>query len=573
MKYCLKILKFVFIPLLLYGCSKEIENDLTITNVNVINVENGEVLKSMDISINKNKISGITNHKNNIQYKGKLVDGTDKYVIPGLFDMHTHIFNNSDPQPPNIWYFPLMLANGVTGVRDMWVKTKEQSEQVVEWREKLKTNDFEGPRIMHIGRIVDGEEPINGNFDVISTFDDAKAYVLKLKNEGIDFVKVYSKINKEAYDGFIEETQKQGMYVAGHPPLSIPLEYLSNTGMKSIEHVTMHHLYFSGIEDSLRPKFTRNLLDNDALAEAVRTFDEKKFENIVKVLVENKTFISPTIWTSKIDIANLGMDFFEDQEGVPFIPPDEYAEWQHFRDTKPNLSDETNKRNDSIFVHEKFLIKKMYDAGVQLLAATDVGYYYMIPGFSLIDEVIELKDAGISELGALQTATINPAKYFNATDSLGTIEKDKLADIVILEANPLEDIKNLKKINATIINGKLFDKEALGKMKMKVLTANYKSTLKNLPPVVNPEDIKINLEKYTGEYATLNNGYTFKVVIRDSLLTIDYGYIIDKLEPFSKRLFRVQNSNVYYNFAVNEKNEIIGLEVLFNGGAFEYLKK
>ncbi len=572
MKSSFKILKFVFISVLLYGCSKEIENDLTITNVNVINVENGEVLESMDISINKNKISAITNHKSNIQYKGKLVDGTDKYVIPGLFDMHTHIFNNSDPQPPNTWYFPLMLANGVTGVRDMWVKTKEQSEQVTMWRRELETNEFEGPRIMHIGRIVDGEEPINSNFDIISTFNDAKSYVITLKNEGIDFVKVYSKINKEAYDGFIEETQKQGMYVAGHPPLSIPLEYLSNSGMKSIEHVTMHHLYFSGIEDSLRPKLTRNLLDNDALAKAVRTFDEKKFENIVKVLVENKTFISPTIWTSKIDIANLGMDFFEDQEGIPFIPLYEYAEWQHFRDTKPNLSDETNKRNDSIFVHEKFLIKKMYDAGVQLLAATDVGYYYMIPGFSLIDEVIELKDAGISELGAIQTATINPAKYFSATDSLGTIEKNKLADIVILDANPLEDINNLKKTNATIVNGKLYDKETLEKMKMKVLTSNYKSTLKNLPPI-NPDDIKIDLKKYAGEYSTLNNDYTFKIEIKDSLLTIDYGNIIDKLEPFSKRLFRVCNSNVYYNFTVNEKNEIKGIEVLFNGRAFEYLKK
>lgn len=441
-----------------------IEGDIIIKNISIINVENGNVIPSQDVVIKGETIARIESHTGKAKYKAsEIVDGSDKFLIPGLWDMHVHIFNNNDPQPPNTWYFPLMVANGITGVRDMFTKPNEQMDYIGKWRNELKTHSFIGPRIGAVGTLVDGVPRIHNSDSVVNP-TEAKAFVKKINTAGIDFVKVYGNLSKEAFDALNKEASDAGLYIAGHIPKTISPLYASNAGQKSIEHLSGVHIACSSQENNLQNKSINGVQLFEMYQEVSSSYDSVKADSLFTIFAKNKTWQCPTLIVNKVWFGGEPFSKFENDEGLKYIPKQETDEWQSLRDFKQYAPSAYQQGLTALFKDQQKMVKRMAELKVPILAGTDIGNPYVYPGYSLLDEIIELKNAGLTNLEALQTATLNPALYLKKIDSLGTVESGKYADLVILEENPLNDIKNIKSTWTTIINGRLFDKAELNRL-------------------------------------------------------------------------------------------------------------
>lgn len=402
----------------------------------------------------------------------QVVQAEGKFLIPGLWDMHVHIFNQISRRPPNTWYFPLFIANGVTSVRDMWTKP-EDMEQVREWRRLHQEGSLLVPRIAAVGTIVDGlagAEPTNMAFltlgptvDVVRTPDDARRFVRELKGAGIDFVKTYSNLRRETYFAIADEASKQGISIAGHVPLVVDAAEASSAGHRSMEHLLQVLESSSSKSQELfqvpgrewSPKWEKLMLD---------TFDRQKFLTLGAILAKNRTWQVPTLVISRHSFRQ-DLRRTRNQRWMRYIPAEEIASWTEVdpsRDLQPK-GEEKNQR-DRLWQKQLEVVRGFNEMGVRFLAGSDVGNPYIFPGFSLHEELALLVEAGLTPMEALQTATRNPARFLGASDSLGTIEAGKMADLVLLDANPLENIRNTRKIRAVIVNGRYLDRAALDKL-------------------------------------------------------------------------------------------------------------
>jgi hypothetical protein len=398
----------------------------------------------------------------------QVVDATGKYLIPGLWDMHVHVFRNASQRPPNEYYFPLFIANGITGVRDMWTKLDKVA-QVELWRKQFTERPGTVPRFGAVGTIVDGLPATWPNSDTVSTADEARRMVDTLKAGGVDFVKVYWNLSREAYFAIADQTKKQRIPFAGHVPISVSALEASDAGQRSIEHLDGISLACSTEEERLSKIKPSDLPPGKYQQQVFDTYDEQKCARLFSHFAKNSTWQVPTL--SIFQRFNIDPNTLANDERLKYIPMAEREEWKRFitRLEKRTLEQNAQRRLQVAFK----LIGGMRRAGVEFMAGTDLGNEYLYPGFSLHDELVLLVQAGLTSMEALQAATQNPAKFLGRLDSLGTIEKGKIADLVMLDANPLEDISNTRRINAVVVNGRYLPKEALQRMLAEVeATAN-----------------------------------------------------------------------------------------------------
>jgi hypothetical protein len=388
-----------------------------------------------------------------------VIDAAGKYLIPGLWDMHVHVFRNASQRRPNEYYFPLFIANGITGVRDMWTKLDKVA-QVEQWRRQFIEKPGTVPRFGAVGTIVDGLPASWPNSDTVSTADEARRMVNRLKAGGVDFVKVYWNLSREAYFAVADEAKKQRMPFAGHVPLSISAVEASDAGQRSIEHLDGISLACSADEERLSKINPSDLPPGKYEQQVFDTYDEQKCARLFSRFAKNTTWQVPTL--TIFQRFNSDPDSLANDERLKYIPIAEREEWKRFitRLQKPTTKQNAQRR---LQMYSK-LIQGMRRAGVGIMAGTDLGNEYLYPGFSLHDELVLLVNAGLTPMEALQAATRNPAKFLGKLDSLGTIEKGKLADLILLDANPLEDIRNTQRINAVVVNGRYLSKRTLRKM-------------------------------------------------------------------------------------------------------------
>jgi imidazolonepropionase-like amidohydrolase len=403
--------------------------------------------------------------------KGALVyDATGKFLIPGLWDMHVHGWDK------NI-FFPLFIANGVTGVRDMFGPLP----LIKQWRKEMEEGTTLGPRIVAAGPIVDGPKPIWAGSIAVSNADEGRKAVMTVKQGGSDFVKVYSLLPRDAYFAIADEAKRQGMVFAGHVPESVSAAEASDAGQKSVEHLTGILLACSSEEEKIKKEVEArrlagraSMLSLFAQVRALDTNDEKKAAALFARFVRNGTWMSPTIAVLR-SVAFIGDADFRNDARLNYIP--DYIRngmWGH---TAFGLNVRTPGDNENakrIFQKQLEVIGAMKRAGVEFIAGTDTPNPYVFPGFSLHDELALMVKAGFTPLEALQSATRNAAKYLGRLDSSGTIEKGKVADFVLLDADPLADIGNTKKIRAVMLGGRLVERAALDEMLAKVEAANKK---------------------------------------------------------------------------------------------------
>jgi imidazolonepropionase-like amidohydrolase len=441
---------------------------LAIVHVTVIDVTHGALHPDMTVIVRGNRIVEIKTSSRERFRDAEIVDGRGKFLIPGLWDMHVHTnFGDWIPDSKEI-ILPLFVANGVTGVRDMG----GDLHQLLDWRKQIEAGTIVGPRMAVSGPMIDGAPPhfpASASLPVTTAAEGRKA-VDDLKQGGADFIKVQSYIPHDAYFAVAEESKKQGITFVGHVPDAIRASEASNAGQKSIEHYTGIFEGCSTIEDELLkgPKGPRRV---------VETYSAPKCAELIALLAKNNTWQVPTlVWEH-------GQWLIDDLD-LSLSPGAKYAA-ASLRDTTYRKFTESIMKEldtDPVAYRRQFVAMElqmtlaMHRAGVPFLAGTDTAAgVYVMPGFSLHQELEFFVKAGFTPLEALQTATINPAKFLERTSDLGTVEKGKLADLVLLDANPLDDISNTQKISSVVLDGRYFSRADLDGILKNVETAAHKN--------------------------------------------------------------------------------------------------
>lgn len=537
-----------------------------ITDVTVVDVRDGSLLPDRLVRIEGPRIVEIRAASDGVPPTGApptevaVVDGRGGYLIPGLWDMHVHVFNNNDAQPPNTWGFPLMLANGVTGVRDMWVKPGEASDQLAAWRRGLEDGTFVGPRFGAVGTLVDGDPPIQPGARIVTTAAEARAFVDEIRAAGIDFVKPYSHLSAEAYDALAHAADEAGLYLAGHGPDALTSRQVAESGQRSLEHLTGVHVSCSSIEDELRA--SEDELNYFMMGRVfVDTFDPDKCAELYRAFREHDTWQVPTLITNRIWELTADIESLRADEGLPYTPKWESAEWDWVEGLLAYSSPEERQGYAALYALERRIVGEMYEAGVPFLAGTDVGNPYIYPGFSLIDEIAEFVAAGLPPLAALQTATLNPARYLGRDDDLGTVTEGKLADLVLLDANPLDDVGNLSRVRAVFVNGRLFDHDTLQRMRIEVVEDHFLETLSlpvPLPAIATDPEA---LAALVGDYEFVEGDPLGEVTLVDGTLRVTFDDWVDELEWLGGSMFRVPGTSVYYVFLTDAEGEVWGFEL------------
>ena len=436
------------------GLNLKAQPGMALVHVSVIDVERGKVKRDYTVLIEGERIAKVGRNVR-LPPETQIIEATGKFVIPGLWDMHVH--GTALPH-----FAELYIANGVTGVRDMFSPMDR-----IESERKAIRSGKPGPRIVAAGRIVDGPKPYWPGSIAAKDADEGRKAVQTARQEGSDFIKVYSLLPRDAYFAIAQEAKRQGMAFAGHVPEKVSAAEASDSGQRSIEHLTGVLSGCSTAEQELLcpdetiPRLQRMV---SQVSRQLETYDEKKAQALFGKFKRNHTWQCPTL-TVLHNIAFLDGGSLSNDSRLRYLPVEAVTYWNPKNDmrfTNAPASFWANMKQAERKSQE--LVKKMDKAGVEILAGTDVLNPYCFPGFSLHDELARLVEAGLSPLRALQAATLNPAKYLQREAELGSVEAGKLADLVVLEANPLEKIHNTTRIAATFANGVYYDRQALDRL-------------------------------------------------------------------------------------------------------------
>ncbi len=469
---------FIF---LISGCSKEIKGDLIIKNVAVINVADGTVANAMDVIIVKDRITEIVPSKRNTKYITKeLIDGNGHYLIPGLWDMHTHTW----------WaykeFFPLLMANGITGIREMW----GEPDSIRKIRNEIESGKILGPEIISSGAIIDGNPPLWEGSEIADSPAKAREIVRTQKVKGADFIKVYSYLERDVYFAIADECKKAGIPFSGHIPFKISLEEAVHAGQGSLDHF-FGILDFCSREKEFLVASMRKTHKNDSLFEVrkfstfinrmqfeTKTYDSSQLSGLISLLSKSNSWLCPTLIATEGSI-NRSTPDFEPKDIIRYMPDFAIQNWQPRNDPASIKSRNKNREIESEWCSQiTSLSRPLKDGGVKFLAGTDYPNPNCYPGFSLHDELrIFVEKAGFTPLEALQTATINPAVFLKMDKDIGTVETGKKATLLLLKANPLENIKNSSEIEGVILRGKFYRTTVL-KDSLERLTRKAKSTNK-----------------------------------------------------------------------------------------------
>jgi imidazolonepropionase-like amidohydrolase len=475
MKTFLILLLTILLPALLVAQTSRANQSLVLTHITVIDMTGAPPKFDQTVIITNNLIIALgKSGEISTPQNSLVIDATGKFLIPGLWDMHAHtVYDRADDTEKTL--LPLFVANGITGIRNLG--SINSLEQINKWRKASAEEKLFAPRII-IGQQVDGFGGINVSFVYrVKNESEARAAVERIKREGFDFVKVYGRLSRNEYFAVAEEAKRLNIPFAGHVPLAVGDGEASDAGQKSIEH--LEEMLVSVSSDETRTR--REWIEYEAkmallngkpappelevqqfrlIADGIETYDAEKAARLYARFVQNETYHCPTLVIHQAWGSLLSPDFFNDAR-LRYVPKRQRESVNTYTDAARSWSAEKKTIAERLYKYRLQMVGEMNRAGVKLLAGTDTAYGYPVAGFALHDELALFVQAGLTPLEALQTATINPAMFLGLEKSLGTVETGKLADLVLLDANPLNDIGNTKKIFAVVANGRYLPKEKL----------------------------------------------------------------------------------------------------------------
>lgn len=424
---------------------------LAFAGVTVVDVRTGEQSANQTIVVEGTRIRTVgATGSVPIPAGARVIKASGAYVIPGLWDMHVHPFQLE------ALAYPLFIANGVTGVRDMGSAVLDS---IVQWRREITMGTRVGPRVLTAGPSIHGPgvswyqdeqakapgQRLMAHAAYARTPDEGRRLVDSLKRAGVDFLKVREGVSRATWFAIASQARHVGLPLTGHQPSDVTLREAADSGQRSFEHEVQ--CTTASLETSV---------------ERPQEFDERECKALATHFRRTESWLS------------LGLPYV--QCFVLSRCADQVRYWptrlltgdttKFWADVHRELSQGfASRRSLEAFSTRPYLgeveVARWHRAGMRFLAGTDVGppfAHSIVPGFSLQDQLWYLVQIGMTPLEALQTATLNPAEFLHATDSLGTVEAGKLADLVFLDANPLADIYNTRRIRAVVANGRFFDR-------------------------------------------------------------------------------------------------------------------
>ena len=458
--------------------------DVAIRGVTVVDVATGALLADRTVVVRGNRIVAVDSGRGGSGLAGtRIVDGAGKFLIPGLWDMHGHILHRWD------WAARLDVANGVTGVRDMATHTPLARVQQI--RAEVSAGRTVGPRFLTGGPLIDGEPAIFREYLAVGSVERAVAVVDSLHVAGADFIKIYTRLTREQFAAIVAQARRHGLAVTGHVPLSMTTAEASDAGMRSVEHAFRHRLACAEAEEEMRGllheqveaqgrrDYRRSeMIEDSTFTLGLKTYSAERCSALGRRFAKNGTWFVPTLVEMRARFRpevyfDANFDSLFTQPHLQYVPRPIVAFWRDRMSfdagvrmaevyDSTELAVTERPRAEEIATRLR-MVGDLHRAGAQLLAGTDASenFALVIAGFSLHEELGLLVQAGLTPLQALQTATLNPARFLDATDSLGTVARGKVADLVLLDANPLDDIRNTTRIQAMVLNGRYFDRSAL----------------------------------------------------------------------------------------------------------------
>jgi imidazolonepropionase-like amidohydrolase len=427
------------------------------TNVNVIPMDKERVLQNQTVLVKNGLISEI-GAKVKIPKDAQVIDGKGKYLIPGLVDMHTHLLSDGDDYPDSIAEDELkvMVANGVTTIRLM-IGTPEQ----LVLRARSAKGEIVAPIIYSASPHLTGRE--QGNNFVVATPEEAREAVRKSKAAGYDFIKITTFIKAEVYEAAIDEAAKQNIRVVGHADSRFVGVERALKARQQIEHLDGYLEMLLKPDAPVKGSISDLYIYNPKNWESFDYIDESKIAELAKRTVEANPFVNPTQHFMK---NTFGLPRSEEsiraQPDFRFYPKTVQDTFFNFY-KKTRLNEVSwEKRARWIELRNK-LIKAIYDAGGKIMAGSDSPEFLFLYGFSQHRELKALADAGLSNYAALEAGTKNPSMFFGTLEKVGTIEKGRRADLILLDANPLENISNTERRAGVMLRGKYYTQAEMNK--------------------------------------------------------------------------------------------------------------
>ena len=443
-----------------------VEAGIVIENITLIDAKNG-TRTNQTVSIENGVIQSIGSAKLDMD-NSQIIDGEGKYLIPGLWDAHVHL--TFIPEIDHETHFKLYLKNGVTSIRDTGAILSKLQPSLNFIEENPNTTPrlfYAGPLIDGADRVYKGMEPGFPNLSIgIDETTNIPEVVDGLLKEGVTFLKSYEMLTRETYLELLKVAGQNGLRVTGHVPLSIDLEEAIEAGLGGMQHVRNMDLACAKDaeillndrqvslenEASIAGSALRTNIHSSQRYYAIDNTDDERCLRIIMKLSEYGVFQTPTLTINTFDSRR----FYADpkwRETYQELPEAAEEDWMQ---GSLKLADIDVTENAKKFdAWSLSLVNKMHQEGVKIIAGTDTPIGYLTPGYSLHKELELLSEAGLSNMDVLRSATITPAEFFGMESKMGTIEVGKLADLVILDKNPLTSISNTQSIHRVIVKGQI----------------------------------------------------------------------------------------------------------------------
>jgi len=464
----------LFLMTALPWLSQPAVRQLVIRHVNLIDATGKPAQADMTVIVVGDHLQTIgKTNKVKIPADAEVIDAMGKTLIPGLWDSHIHLTIAAGQEVTRELFAPMLVAYGVTTVREMggdW-------QRVQQLRKEIGEGKVIGPRIFAPGPFVDGPQPADVNFLPVANETEAREAVRKLKADGVDFIKVQAGLSLDQWRAVTDEARKISIPVAGHIPEAVSAFDVAQSNQRSIEHISPVLPGDAGImlacsskEPELRAELAAlkfasedKTADRQQLRRRQRelqrqmatSYDAQKCARLFSLLIKNQIHAVPTqIWSTRF--APLSADDLPNDESLRLAPASMRMRWEKRRGEVIKASTlEDFAFRQMLAGKSRDLVTAMIRAGVPLLAGTDGMDGYVLPGAGLHEELALFVQSGMTPMAALQSATRDAAKFMGKQDTLGTIERGKIADLVLLDADPLQSINNTRRIHAVIIGGKL----------------------------------------------------------------------------------------------------------------------
>jgi imidazolonepropionase-like amidohydrolase len=439
-----------------------------LTGVTVIDVATGHRAKHQTVLISGDRIIGVGRHLP-VPRGATELDLTGKFVIPGLADMHVHSLGDEHVSPP------LYLANGQTMVREM----AAPDGVAYDWRDRIDAGTLLGPRMIVASTIIDGDptlwDPNLLHVLVVGDEAEARAAVRKVKAEGADFVKVYSRLSPASYRAILDEARRVGLTVHGHVPDQVLIQDASNAGHRSIEHIHSLSLSVSSrAEEVRRMQLAIKVGTGDYNSWfrqqhqiewiAANSFSRSRAADLFGRLRRNRTRVTPTL--SMHNVLDMPDYTALDPALRKYLSADSIFTYEMALNElyKANRPPEEIAHQRQMWAYRQRFVRELFAHDVPIMAGTDTGTSWMVPGFALHSELELLVGAGATPRQALHAATVEPARFLGMSDDLGSVAPRKIADLVVLDADPLTDIRNTRKIHTVVTRGRVISPQARRRM-------------------------------------------------------------------------------------------------------------